>query len=99
VSTIPEPNRSTTARGFTTYDEFTDVYGSTVTVRESSAVLVDGQIFVAIKKDPESRPSAVWVHANNPNIHDVSPHLNAQHARRLAAALVAFADEAEGVTK
>lgn len=32
------PNRYATPRGFTNFDEFTDAYGATVTVRESSIV-------------------------------------------------------------
>jgi hypothetical protein len=36
---MPAPNRSTTHRGFITYDEFNDSYGAEVVVRESSAAL------------------------------------------------------------
>ena len=79
------PNRSVTQRGFDTYDEFEDRYGSTITVRKSSLAFED----------------AVWIFCKNgPGFGDVagedgSPHLTVEHAQRLINALQTFINESE----
>ena len=95
------PNRSVTPRGFTTYDEFTDTYGSKVVVRESSG----------------AAGPRVWIFADYPDgpeqhltpgdrqrlarfdIGELaarltpSPHLDVEQARRVRDALDAFIKE------
>ena len=73
---MPDPNRSVTERGFITYDEFTDTYDATVTVRESSA----------------ATRSCVWVNTQGGGVkgNHGSAHLDVRQAKRLRAALDAF---------
>lgn len=65
-----------TARGFGIYTEFKDSFNSTVRVQESSNV-----------------KAACWIFTNS-NQHDglCSPHLTPNQARRVARALLRFAD-------
>ena len=79
------PNRSVTERGFTNYDEFTDTYRATITVRQSSAATQD----------------CVWVFTDGGDVEPQdgsrlnrgSAHLDVEGARRLRDALDAFIAE------
>ena len=92
---MSEPNRTVTERGFDSYDEFTDSYGATIRVQESSAapaphvwVFVDGggtEAPVGFPGLPEGRKN------------DGSAHLTVEQARRLRDALDAFIAE-RGIT-
>ena len=73
----PIPNRSATPRGFTTYDQFTDSYGATVTIRQSSAA-----------DEPK-----VWIFAEGGAVENPSPHLTVEQAIRARDALDAFIKE------
>ena len=70
---------STTGRGFAVYDEFTDTYGSTVIVQESSS--------------PEG--ARVWIFCRHGGFPQKAsePHLNVEQARRVRDALDAFISE------
>lgn len=71
-----QSDRQFTERGFEDFTEFRDVYGSKITVRESSL----------------ATESCVWIFAtDNPQIKEPSPHLNAEQAKMVADALYAFA--------
>lgn len=69
-----------TARGFNVYSEFRDTYGQKIAVVESSAAT---QHCVWIQT--EARPS-------EPEAQNNFPHLNKVQARRVAKALLKFAD-------
>lgn len=75
------PNRSTTDRGFKTYDEFTCTYGNTCTIRQSSAALAD-RVWVFIE------PGLVVPDAR-------SLHLDRAGAERLIAALQTWIAEVD----
>ena len=72
-------DRSTTPRGFSIYDQFTDTYGATIRVQESSAAT-----------EPK-----VWIFAEGGMAENPSPHLNVEQAKRLRDALDAFISEGE----
>ena len=77
---MSELNRSTTERGFTIYDQFTDTYGSEVRIQESSAV--SGPrcwIFTSAAEDGDTVT--------------VAAHLNVTQAERVRDALDAFIGE------
>ena len=75
---MTEPNRSTTERGFTTYDDFTDTHGNRVWLQTSSSA-----------KGP-----CVWIFATGqPASGSTSPHLDVEQAKRLRDALGAFITE------
>jgi len=76
------PNRSTTPRGFITYDEFTDSYGASITIRESS----------------NAEGSHVWIFAEGGGVrkNDGSAHLTVAQAIRVRDALNAFIAEDGG---
>ena len=78
-----------TGRGFTIYSEIKDAFGQTITVQESS----------------NAEKHCVWIFAKNRfgdevvdcvgakyNFSAVSPHLTKSQARKLAKALLKFAD-------
>lgn len=71
--------RSTTERGFTIYDEFTDTYGNEVRVQESSA----------------ATGAKVWIFCNDRGLpaKEEAPHLDVEQAKRLRDALDAFIRE------
>lgn len=79
---MAEPNRSTTERGFTIYDDFTDTYGTQIRVQKSSSA---------------SGPRC-WIFtypaAGNGA---ASPHLDVEQAKRVRDALDAFIREHEAV--
>jgi hypothetical protein len=77
---MAEPNRSTTERGFTIYDQFTDTYGSKVRVQESS-IATEPRCWIFT--DAASSMAATTV-----------PHLNVEQAKRVRDALDAFITEA-----
>ena len=74
-------NRSTTDRGFTVYDEFTDKYGSKIRVQESS-----------IATEP-----CCWIFADAASsmAATTQPHLTVEQAKRVRDALDAFIQEHE----
>lgn len=86
-----------TSRGFDLYTEFTDTYGATVSVRESSAAGVRrcwvdarggstlGARQLALSKEDPRQPGENIVNDNT------SGHLSPAQARRLAKALLRFA--------
>jgi hypothetical protein len=76
---MPDPNRSVTERGFITYDEFTDTYDATVTVRQSSA----------------ATRACVWVFTEGGGVkrNHGSAHLGVEQATRLRDALDVFIKE------
>ena len=77
---MAEPDRSTTGRGFTVYDQFTDTHGNKVRVQESSIPTGPGcWIFT---EAAASSMAAITV-----------PHLNVEQARRVRDALDAFIGE------
>ena len=67
----------TTPRGFITYDEFPDSYGTTVTIRESSAA---------------SEPK-VWIFAESAEHEPAAAHLSVPQAVRVRDALDTFIRE------
>lgn len=74
------PNRSVTPRGVVTYDELCDTFGDKITVSDACFV----------------EQPCVWLFCEEKATHEtVGPRLNVEQARRLAAALTTFADEAE----
>jgi len=70
-------NRSSTGRGFDTYDQFRDTYDTTVTVRESSA----------------AEGPRCWIFTSHPSGEDAAAHLDVPQARRVRHALGAFITE------
>jgi hypothetical protein len=75
-------NRSTTERGFTIYDEFTDTYGTGIRVQESSSA-----------EEPRC-----WIHADGEARGiSGAPHLNLEQAKRVRDALDAFISENEEI--
>jgi hypothetical protein len=82
------PQRSTTAHGFTIYDEFHDTYGASVRIQQSSA----------------ASEQCVWIFARggqtllnkglDPNEWPSDPHLDVAMAQRIRDALDAFIQEA-----
>ena len=76
---MTEPNRSTTGRGFTVYDEFTDTYGSTVIVQESSS----------------AEGARIWIFCRHGGFPQKAnePHLDVEQARRVRDALDTFIGE------
>ena len=76
---MAEPNRSTTERGFTVYDQFTDMYGHDVRVQESSSAEgARAWIFCSKGGSPQEK---------------ASPHLDVEQAKRVRDALDAFIGE------
>jgi len=77
---VSEPNRSVTERGFTVYDQFTDVYGSKIRVQQSSL----------------ATESCCWIFAEAASsmAATTQPHLTVEQARRVRDALDAFITEA-----
>jgi hypothetical protein len=72
-------NRSGNVRGFTTYDKFTDTYGSSVRVHQSSAA---------------AGPHCwIFCTAGHPADQATAPHLDVAQARRVRHALGAFIAE------
>jgi hypothetical protein len=72
------PNRSTTERGFITYDEMRDDHGQDFVVRESSSAA-----------EPK-----VWLFITNADdCQGGHLHLNEEQAKNLRDALTAFLDE------
>ena len=66
-----------TSRGFNIYTEFRDTYKSEVRVQESSSACAP----------------RVWIFCESaPGNKDMSPHLSPAQARRVAKALLKFAD-------
>jgi hypothetical protein len=85
-----------TQRGFAIYGRVTDRQGSIIRMQRSSTMSKPKyRVFV---NDSEGREFRVGVPGCDHSVAVVSPHLNAVEARRLAALLVAFADDAEEVT-
>lgn len=84
--TDPVPNRTTTPRGFTGYDEFTDSRGSRIRVQLSSAAMV-------LSDDDGVNGPFVWIFCQDADKKDDSPHLTVPQARRLKNALAAFIRE------
>jgi hypothetical protein len=80
------PNRSTTPRGFDTYDRFSDSYGASVTIRQSSAAS-GPHVWLFIEGGGTVSPS-------HPN--DGSAHLDVEQARRVRDALDTFIAERGG---
>ena len=72
-----------TDRGFETFIELTDTHGQRVVVRESSA-------------DPLEH---VWIFCGPPGTISPSPHLNAEQARAVAEALMAFVEKLKKCAK
>lgn len=66
-----------TPRGFRNYAEFSDSYGSTITVRESSS----------------AERHCVWVFCRKPTGEEFAPHLNKKQARMLIKALEKFIND------
>jgi hypothetical protein len=85
---MTKPNRSTTERGFATYDEFKDDYGADVMIRESSAAQVEG----------EDRGPWVWFFVRGGAVDDNegSAHLGPDQARRARDALSVWLREVCG---
>lgn len=85
------PNRSTTSRGFTTYDEFEDTRGRWVTVRQSSVVRSGAAAgpFVYVWA---AVPSRQHPGTDEPTV----MHLTRDQAARLRDALDTFIREAGG---
>lgn len=76
-----------TSRGFSIYGEYKDSRGNTLRVQKSSSAMEDAVwIFVKDKDGQEA-----YEHLGE--IHAVSPHLTKAQARRVAAALMKFANE------
>jgi hypothetical protein len=78
-----------TERGFAVYEEFSDTKGQEVRVQLSS-VATDRCVWIFCK-DREGRDAIEHLG----RLQGMSPHLNAEQARKVAAALIAFADGAE----
>lgn len=80
--------RKKTVRGFNIYSEFKDSYGNAVTVQESSSANRACWIFV---KNKDGKDVVDCIGALD-NRQSVSPHLTPAQARRLAKALLKFAE-------
>lgn len=90
-----------TARGFAVFTEFVDTYGATVTVQKSSSAGVRrcwvsarggrtlGSRQLELSKESPEQPGHMIVNDNT------TAHLTPAQARRLATALLRFADGAE----
>jgi hypothetical protein len=76
------PNRSTTPRGFTTYDDFTDSYGARVVVRQSSAASAP-HVWLFIDGGDTGKTGGI-------RENDGSAHLTVEQATRVRDALDAF---------
>jgi hypothetical protein len=102
---VPEnatPARSVTRRGFINYDEFTDSYGSNITVRQSSSA-AGPRVWIFAEHDPADRylsaaerqliagAAAAFGARLTP-----TPHLDVAQARRLRHALDVFITENGG---
>jgi hypothetical protein len=88
MTTVPAlPNRSTTPRGFSTYDEFEDGYGAKVVVRESSAA-IGPCVWVFLEGGGTER-------RDQGKINDGSGHFTYPQAIRLRNALDTFISEAQ----
>lgn len=87
---MPDPARTVTPRGFTVYDEFTDTYGATIKVQQSSSA--SGPrcwIFASASAgERDTMPPRTWPAGSDP-----SPHLDVAQARRVRDALDAFIRE------
>ena len=81
---MSETARRTTPRGFVIYDEFTDTYGNSVHVQESSS----------------AEGARVWIFCNDGGFPDeaVPAHLDVAQAKRVRDALDAFISEHAEVT-
>ena len=86
-----------TSRGFAVYGRVTDGRGNVVRVQRSS-IVGEPHCYVFVN-DSDGREFRVGVPGCDHGVAVVSPHLNADQARALAALLVAFADDADGVAK
>ena len=78
-----------TPRGFAVYEEITDTKGQQVSVQMSS-IATDRCVWVFCH-DSQGRSAVEQIGQHM----GMSPHLNAEQARAVAAALIAFADGAE----
>lgn len=76
-------------RGLKDFVSITDSYGMTVTVRQSSSA--EGPHCWVFCKDRDGNDAII--HLGRPTAR--SPHLTPAMARKVAAALITFADEAE----
>ena len=82
-----------TARGFAVYGSVTDERGNVTRVQRSSAMgRVRAWVFTKGADGEECSPCT----GTRYGVCAVSPHLDATQARALAAALLRFADDAEG---
>ena len=69
-----------TPRGFQGYLEMTDLYDARIRVQQSSLAI----------------DSAVWIFCDSsPHMENPSPHLNAEMAKKVIAALQEFVDDVE----
>lgn len=74
-----------TERGFGIYDEFTDSYGSTVKVQESSSA--EGpHVWIFCQNEKYGRPDPTGVDRSK----DFTPHLSYEQAKRVRDALNDF---------
>jgi len=87
---MPEPDRSTTHRGFINFDQFTDSYGASVIVRESSAVNPHVWVFIE-GGSTVAAPGTPGIPEGRSN--DGSAHLTVEQATQLRDALDAFIKE------
>ena len=87
----PDPTRSTTPRGFTTFLEITDSYGASVIVRESSAALAPHVWLFLSGGKTQAPPGTPGLPAGYLN--DGSAHLSLEQATRVRDALTAFITE------
>lgn len=78
--------RNRTARGFAIYGAYKDSRGNTVRVQESSAC--GGPFCWIFANNPEG--ASAIMHLGQPS--SVTPHLTKAQARRVARALLRFAD-------
>lgn len=76
------------SRGFNIYSEFKDTHGNTVTVKESSAAMKHC-VWIFVKN--KNGADGVWDNATGQYI-SASPHLSKAQAKRLAKALLKFAE-------
>jgi len=98
------PDRSTTPRGFTVYDQLTDTYGATVRVQQSSAAMHGARVWIFAEHPKEmlTTEDLALFAAAGIDIREVradiaaSPHLDVEQAKRVRDALDVFIRENEG---
>ena len=88
------PNRSVTHRGFVSYDELTDAYGASITVRESSAASAPHVWLFIEGGGTAAAPGTPGIPGGRVN--DGSAHLTVAQAVRVRDALDNFIHEHEG---